>query len=423
VTGRACAPAEELLLFRQPPDSLFSLFCADMGQERPSAAALRGLLDLAAERGWQGNLWHCFLALTLVLSENPFSLDRERQERGQDSLWRIALHDMERFRMLFAAQWNDPLMDEVCNFCRDAGELEKTDGFAAFAQALAAAPDAPAMLGLLAAWYRENGAGEMGLGQLFRLRGDGIVSVGRRRPVRLDDLVGYTEQKNLLRENTEAFLAGRGANNVLLYGDAGTGKSTSIQALANEYAPQGLRVIELYKEQFDRIPALLAQVKQRNYRFLFLLDDLSFEENEVGYKRLKAVMEGGGEATPENVLFYATSNRRHLVREVWSDRSDMQHDGDIHRSDTMAEKLSLSGRFGLQIFYPDPSFEEYQTIVRCLAERSGAPALPPEELRARAAAWQVRRGNRSGRTARQFVDDLYSRRAGEPTGGDKDADT
>ena len=130
-------------------------------------------------------------------------------------------------------------------------------------------------------------------------------------------------------------------------------------------------------------------------------------------------MEGGGEATPENVLFYATSNRRHLVREVWSDRSDMQHDGDIHRSDTMAEKLSLSGRFGLQIFYPDPSFEEYQTIVRSLIERSGGEAVPQEELRRMAAAWQVRRGNHSGRTARQFVDDFNSRRTAEQTGGNQ----
>ena len=192
---------------------------------------------------------------------------------------------------------------------------------------------------------------------------------------------------------------------MLLYGDAGTGKSTSIQALVNEYADQGLRLIELYKEQYDLIPDILRQVKGRNYRFLLFLDDLSFEENETSYKYLKAVMEGGAEASPENVRICATSNRRHLVREVWSDRSDVEHNGDIHRSDTVEEKLSLASRFGLQIFYPAPTFEEYQQIVSALSEKAGTD-LPPEQLRAAAATWQVRSGSRSGRTARQFVDQL-----------------
>ena len=148
-------------------------------------------------------------------------------------------------------------------------------------------------------------------------------------------------------------------------------KSTSIQALVNEYADQGLRLIELYKEQYDLIPDILRQVKGRNYRFLLFLDDLSFEENETSYKYLKAVMEGGAEAPPENVRICATSNRRHLVREVWSDRGDVEHNGDIHRSDTVEEKLSLASRFGLQIFYPAPTFEEYQQIVSALSGKGG----------------------------------------------------
>ena len=132
-----------------------------------------------------------------------------------------------------------------------------------------------------------------------------------------------------------------------------------------------MRLIELYKEQYDLIPDILRQVKGRNYRFLLFLDDLSFEENETSYKYLKAVMEGGAEAPPENVRICATSNRRHLVREVWSDRGDVEHNGDIHRSDTVEEKLSLASRFGLQIFYPAPTFEEYQQIVSALSEKDG----------------------------------------------------
>ncbi len=413
--------AGEPVLYSRIPGSLFDTLSSSLGQEAPPPEALRELLALAAEHGWQGDLWSRFLALTLALSENPFSLDRERREGARDSLWEVALSDMEVFRDLFADRWTGPMNRIIRNFVRGNGAGE-TDPLSILAESLAKAGNAQEMLDLLSGWYRDKGVGRLGMGQLFRLEGDALVSVDRRRQVRLDDLVGYEEQKRLLRENTEAFLAGRSANNVLLYGDAGTGKSTSIQSLANEYAGDGLRIIELYKEQFDRIPELLSRIKERNYRFIFLLDDLSFEENEVSYKRLKAVMEGGGEAPPENVLFYATSNRRHLVREVWSDRSDMEHDGDVHRSDTVAEKLSLSGRFGLQIFYPDPGFEEYQAIVRSLAERSGIRDLTPEELRAMASAWQVRRGNRSGRTARQFVDDLCSRREEKSTGGNGNAD-
>ena len=266
-----------------------------------------------------------------------------------------------------------------------------------------------ALLDCLTAFYQSHGVGQLGLGQVFRVRrevdGVRLLPVRDRPPVRLADLVGYRQQKEQLVRNTEAFLHGRGGNNVLLYGDAGTGKSTSVQAIANEYAAKGLRLIEVYKEQYDLIPALLRQIKGRNYRFLLFLDDLSFEENETSYKYLKAVMEGGAEAPPENVRICATSNRRHLVREVWSDRGDVEHNGDIHRSDTVEEKLSLASRFGLQIFYPAPTFEEYQQIVSILSERAGTD-LTAEQLRAAAATWQVRSGSRSGRTAQQFVNQL-----------------
>ena len=251
----------------------------------------------------------------------------------------------------------------------------------------------------------QKGYGMFARHHVFALEDGHLVPVRYPDPQRLSELPGYEQEREKVIANTRALLEGRPANNVLLYGDAGTGKSTSIQALVNEYAGQGLRLIELYKEQYDLIPDILRQVKGRNYRFLLFLDDLSFEENETSYKYLKAVMEGGAEAPPENVRICATSNRRHLVREVWSDRSDVEHNGDIHRSDTVEEKLSLASRFGLQIFYPAPTFEEYQQIVSALSEKAGMD-LPPEQLRAAAATWQVRSGSRSGRTARQFVDQL-----------------
>lgn len=392
--------------------------------------ALRSLVEAAVSYGWEGDLWHAALAESLAKSVNPFSLAAERRDVAEDSLWRLALDDMDRY-----LRWFDLRLPAALAIARTfahdpsgAPRAEAGRRLARLARSLAeaaSAGDAEAMLRQVAAFHHDYGTGELGLGELFRVAaGEGgfapeLVAVEGLRPVALDDLVGYERQKRLLRENTEAFLAGHRANNVLLYGDAGTGKSTSVQALATEYAFQGLRVIELTKRQFALIPALLDAIKRRNYRFALLLDDLSFEEDEVEYKTLKQVMEGGGEAAPENVLFYATSNRRHLVKETWADRSDLEHDGDVHRSDTMEEKLSLAGRFGLQIYYPNPTFEEYHAIVRALVGRSElAEGVSEEELRAQAATWQVRRGNRSGRTARQFVSDFLSRRSEPGATGD-----
>ena len=333
-------------------------------------------------------------------------------KRGQDIrviTAELALDDMELFYSLFALELNEGPWELLRRFrvdrARGDGQLLELTG------ALEGADSPQAMLEGLCAFYRDRGVGLLGLGQVFRAEeragGARLFPVEDRPDVRLNDLVGYEKQKEQLRNNTLAFLKGGRGNNVLLYGDAGTGKSTSIQAIVNEYAPEGLRLIEVYKDQYELIPDILRQVKGRNYRFILFLDDLSFEENETAYKYLKAVMEGGAEAAPENVRIYATSNRRHLVREMWNDRTDMEHDGDIHRSDTMEEKLSLASRFGLQIFYPAPTFEEYQGLVSALALRGGAGSkLTPAQLRAAAATWQVRSGSRSGRTARQFIDAL-----------------
>ena len=368
------------------------------------------LLQEAVRFGWQGNLWHCHLTLSLIVDENPFALACERRRPVRDSLYDLALKDMEVFQRLFAFSLDNPILMDFRHESRVSASAEARQ-VTELAASLAAAETPQEMLDILTAFYEVRGLGMLGIGQIFRVAESGgcprLSPVENRRVVRLDDLVGYEAQKALLLENTLAFLDGKRANNVLLYGDAGTGKSTSIQAISCEYSSRGLRLIELQKNQFPLIPALLDQIKGRNYRFILFLDDLSFEENETEYKQLKAVMEGGAEAAPENVLIYATSNRRHLIRETWADRSDMEHDGDIHRSDTMEEKLSLSGRFGLQIYFPNPSFEEYQTIVRRLAERNPALSSYSEaQLRSLAAAWQVRRGSRSGRTAQQFINDL-----------------
>ena len=383
---------------------------------------VKRLLDLATRYGFNCNLWHDYLTFVLMMNENSFSLTCERVGASDGSVNHFAKADFAVFKRLFDFDFA-PIEQDLGIDCftvlenytaipKKAQMYYRTvsEKVRALSAAIAGAKDENEIFDLVTAHYRDCGVGMFGLNRAFRIQEDEngsftLNAINNIDSVLLSDLIGYEPQKKELRQNTEAFVSGRAANNVLLYGDAGTGKSTSIQALVNEYADQGLRLIELYKEQYDLIPAILRQVKGRNYRFLLFLDDLSFEENETSYKYLKAVMEGGAEAPPENVRICATSNRRHLVREVWSDRSDVEHNGDIHRSDTVEEKLSLASRFGLQIFYPAPTFEEYQQIVSALSEKAGTD-LPPEQLRAAAATWQVRSGSRSGRTARQFVDQL-----------------
>jgi predicted AAA+ superfamily ATPase len=220
--------------------------------------------------------------------------------------------------------------------------------------------------------------------------------------VMLQDLVGYEIQKKKLIDNTEAFVQGRKANNALLFGDSGTGKSTSIKAIVNEYYDQGLRMIEIYKHQFKDLSTVISMIKNRNYKFIIYMDDLSFEEFEIEYKFLKAVIEGGVETKPDNILIYATSNRRHLIKETWNDRNDMESDNGIHRSDTIEEKLSLVNRFGCTINYSKPSQKEYFDIVISLAKKNNI-AMSEKELCAEANKWELSHGGISGRTAQQFI--------------------
>ena len=249
--------------------------------------------------------------------------------------------------------------------------------------------------------------GKLGLHKAFRVEhhenGAGIVPITNIAHVHLDDLVGYELAKKKLVENTEAFVEGRAANNCLLFGDAGTGKSSSIKAIINQYYDKGLRMIEIYKHQFGDLQSVIAQIKNRNYKFIIYMDDLSFEEFEIEYKYLKAVIEGGLEKKPQNVLIYATSNRRHLIRENFSDKEEVRED--MHTSDTVQEKLSLVYRFGVSIYFGAPNKKEFQEIVKVLAEKHGIN-MPQEELLLEANKWELSNGGLSGRTAKQFIDHL-----------------
>ncbi|NLP16550.1 MAG: ATP-binding protein [Clostridiales bacterium] len=383
------------------------------------------LLDVATMYGFDENLWQNYLAYTLANMENPFTITCEKTGARDGTVNRLAKADLKIFMDLFHYDFSDiekELGIDCFSVITDYKAIEKSSGrynksvsdkVRMLSTKIASAENEEEAFTIVTNFYRDYGVGKLGLNKAFRLsREHGkleLVPITNTLEVRLSDLVGYEQQKQKLIDNTRAFVEGKRANNVLLFGDSGTGKSTSVKAILNEYYDKGLRMIEIYKHQFKDLSTVISLIKNRNYRFIIFMDDLSFEEFEIEYKYLKAVIEGGLEIRPDNVLIYATSNRRHLIRETWNDRTDMETDGDIHRSDTMEEKLSLVDRFGITINFSSPSPKEYLEIVKQLAIRQGINHLTQDELFAEAKKWELHHGGLSGRTAQQFIDYLAGR--------------
>lgn len=382
------------------------------------------LLELSVSHGFEGNLWHTYLTFLLASDENAYSTSCEIIGAVEGSINEIARHDFAIFKELFDYDFQGmekSLGAECLNLLMDYRNVKGggkvfnrriRDRICDLAKALASAPDVDDFKDKLTQFYKEFGVGKLGLHKAFRVEhpengGVQIVPITNIAHVHLDDLVGYEIAKKKLIDNTEAFVEGRRANNCLLFGDAGTGKSSSIKAILNRYYDQGLRMIEVYKHQFQDLNDVIAQIKNRNYKFIIYMDDLSFEEFEIEYKYLKAVIEGGLERKPENVLIYATSNRRHLIRETFRDKAD--RDEELHTNDTVQEKLSLVARFGVTIYFGSPDKKEFQEIVRVLAKKGGID-MPEEELLLEANKWELSHGGLSGRTAQQFIDYLLGTR-------------
>lgn len=383
---------------------------------------LKRLLVVATDYGFNNNLWHNYLTFYLVTNENPFSITCEKVGANDGSVNYFAKNDFKVFKALFDYDFAPiekalgiDCFSRISNY-KAIGKKELmynknvSEKITALSEKLEQAADENEFFDEITGFYRDYGVGMFGLNKAFRVKEkDGneveFVAINNMDKVMLDDLVGYEIQKQKLVDNTAAFVAGRKANNVLLFGDSGTGKSTSIKAIVNEFYPQGLRMIEIYKHQFKDLSNVIAQIKNRNYRFIIYMDDLSFEEFEIEYKFLKAVIEGGVETKPDNILIYATSNRRHLIKETWNDRNDMENGNGIHRSDTIEEKLSLVNRFGVTINYSKPSQKEFFHIVTELAHREGIQ-MTDEELCQKANAWELSHGGISGRTAQQFINYL-----------------
>lgn len=377
------------------------------------------LLELAGNYGFYGNLWHCYLSNLLVNNENSYSMACEIVGEVEGTINDAVLHDIVIFKEFYDYDFSDmtKVLDikdfSLCeNYVSSSRESKVYNTrickrIVELADRFNETNTPEEMKSTLTRFYKDYGVGKFGLHKAFRIvhtdNGAQIVPITNITHVNLEDLVGYEEAKKKLIDNTEAFVQGRIANNCLLFGDAGTGKSSSIKAITNKYYDDGLRIIEVYKHQFQDLNDVISQIKNRNYKFILYMDDLSFEEYEIEYKYLKAVIEGGLEKRPKNVLIYATSNRRHLINEKFSERGAKEDD--IHFGDTMQERLSLVARFGVTIYFGAPDKRRFEEIVLELAKRHNIE-MEKERLLLLAGQWEMTHGGRSGRCAQQFINYL-----------------
>lgn len=377
------------------------------------------LLDVATVYGFNKNLWHNYLAFILCTCENPFSITCEKEGACNGTVNIFAESDFKIIKDLFDYDFK-PMEEALGINCFDVvtnyhsvPKKERrynkniSEKVQALSEQIEGAADAHEIYQIVTGFYKNFGVGKLGMNKAFRIvHEDGqamqLVPINNTELITFEDLVGYENQKQRLIDNTEAFVKGLPANNVLLFGDSGTGKSTSIKAIINKYYDSGLRMIEVYKHQFRDLSAVISEIKNRNYRFVIYMDDLSFEDFEIEYKYLKAIIEGGLEVRPDNILIYATSNRRHLINETWKDRQDVTYEDGIYKSDNMQEKMSLVNRFGCSIYYGQPTQKEYYEIVIALAKKAGVK-MDEDTLKAEAKKFELNHGGISGRTAQQFI--------------------
>lgn len=418
---KACKDSkiDDLILYRDLKfEDTIRMFCALDKNSNNVSKTISKMIEVAGEYGLHGNLWANILALALAYNENVYSKATEIVGETSGSINTFAIHDFKILKELihFVPNIDGDLLKEIYHYegnGRDS-KLVNTrvrDRILRLSKQLTEANSDNEFKDIITEFYKEYGVGKFGLNKAFRieegtdLKTANIIPITRVEHVYLNDIIGYDIQKKKLTYNTESFINGKPANNCLLYGDAGTGKSSSVKAIVNEYYDKGLRIIEIYKHQFRYLSDILEQLKDRNYKFIIYMDDLSFEESELEYKYLKAILEGGFGRRPENVLIYATSNRRHLIRESFRDKTET--DEELHTRDTVEEKLSLSARFGEKIYYGSPDKREFNSIVLALAKKHNID-MDESEILAKANMWELSHGGMSGRSATQFITYLHS---------------
>lgn len=364
--------------------------------ERDNIPLLRGIVRFAETEGVTGDSIKEYVAAKLANDENVLSdLVKSGKNIGND-LYRLAKLDIDAiYKRLFSKA--------SVRYTPSGNETGFYEGYINSIRAITASDSPEQLLANIVEHYRALGCGLSAKYTAFRFDGEALEGISDFDKTTFDDLVGLERQKKILIDNTRAFLNGKFANNVLLFGDRGSGKSTSVKALLNMFAPSGLRVVELPKSAIPKIPDLTRELSRSPHRYILFLDDLTFEKHESEYRALKIAMEGQLRAAADNVLICATSNRRHLIRETWADRQG----DEVHVNDTKQEMLSLSERFGISLFFPSPDAKEYKNIVRVLLERNGIEMT--DEIEKEAVRWQMRYGGRSGRCAKQFTADYLHR--------------
>lgn len=366
--------------------------------------------------------WQSHLVNQVLRAENPFTQQAQKIALAEmpAALVQAVRHDLRMLQQLCTcpaeqiAAWVQKiagLTQAPISWQPESGVNEGDDSngelqghrTADLVTNFAAADDWAELIESLAAYYQKCGTGIFAEYRAFRWQHGQLCGIAHPDTIRLHNLVGYESQKEALLKNTQALLMGYPALHILLYGSRGTGKSSLVKSLLHEYDQRGLRLIEVSKVDLRELPAIVDRLRQKSLKFIIFVDDLSFEEDDDAYKALKVVLEGNLTARPQNVVVYATSNRRHLIREFFADRPRPSDADEVHAWDTLQEKLSFSDRFGLTLTFNPADQDTYLEMVRHLAQ---GMAIDPQDLQYRALQWATRHNGRSGRTARQFVDFL-----------------
>lgn len=358
------------------------------------SVALRDIIEFSEKRAITEFAAKEYITNLLIEQTNILSQLAEQGKKIGEDLYNTALADMDK---IYASLFSAPI-----KYIPSGNEVHFSEGYKKSVIKITNSKSSKELLDNLCEHYKVLGSGELSRFVAFKYA-DKIKGVIEDKSVTLDALVGLEYQKEILLSNTQKFVDGQSANNVLLFGDRGTGKSSSVKALLNEFKSKGLRMIEVPKQKIKDIPELINYLSKKPNKYILFLDDLTFETHDSEYRALKIAMDGQLEAHPDNVLIYATSNRRHLIKESWADRNG----GDVHVNDNMQETLSLSERFGISLVFSSPNQAEYLKVVKELLLRHGIEA--DAEIERKAIVWQMNYGGRNPRLAKQFVADFISK--------------
>ena len=368
--------------------------CVQAILERDNTKILKDIINFAETEGVTNNSIREYVSVLLANDDNIVSNLAQSGKKIGDELKKIAALDIDKiFKKLFSTQIKYSPSGNDTGFCR---------GYISSIKELTESQNSQELLERLIEHYRTLGSGILSKYIAFKYDGE-LLGISKTDSISFDSLVGLDYQKKILIDNTKAFISGKKANNVLLFGDRGCGKSSSVKALLNMFCDDGLRIIEVPKAHIADIPSLTAMLSEKPNKYILFLDDLSFESGDKDYKALKVAMEGQLQARGDNVVIYATSNRRHLIKETWEDRQG----SDIHRNDHMQETLSLSERFGISLVFSSPNQKEYLNIVKEMLASHGLEMNA--DIERAAVVWQMDYGSKSGRCAKQFVLDYLSK--------------